>query len=406
MRLSGKTILLGVCGGIAAYKAAALCSRLVQAGAMVHVIMTKSATQFVTPLTFQTLSRNHVVIDTFAEMNPSVVTHIDLADHADLIIIAPGTANMLAKMAYGLADDMLSTTLLAATAPIVFAPAMNVHMYAHPAVEQNIAILRSRGVRFIEPGEGQLACGYVGKGRLAEPEEIVAIVEAMLTAKKPLLGRKVLITAGGTKERLDPVRFMSNDSSGKMGFAIAEVAKEMGAEVTLVYGATTVEPPSGMGMELIPIESAHDMLNTVMSKLPQMDIIIKAAAVADYRAEEISPQKIKKSAERLTLTFVKNIDILQAIGAQKTHQFIVGFAAETENLEAHAMSKLQLKNCDLIVANDVTKAGAGFGTDTNIIQIYDRNGLVVALPLMDKKAAAKQLLTLVAERTTAPRSDV
>ena len=406
MRLFGKTILLGVCGGIAAYKAAALCSKLVQAGAMVHVIMTKSATQFVTPLTFQTLSRNHVVIDTFAEMNPSVVTHIDLADHADLIIIAPGTANMLAKMAYGLADDMLSTTLLAATAPIVFAPAMNVHMYAHPAVEQNIAILRSRGVRFIEPGEGQLACGYVGKGRMAEPEEIVAIVEAMLTAKKPLLGRKVLITAGGTKERLDPVRFMSNDSSGKMGFAIAEVAKEMGAEVTLVYGATTVEPPSGMGMELIPIESAHDMLNAVMSKLPQMDIIIKAAAVADYRAEEISPQKIKKSAERLTLTFVKNIDILQAIGAQKTHQFIVGFAAETENLEAHAMSKLQLKNCDLIVANDVTKAGAGFGTDTNIIQIYDRNGLVVALPLMDKKAAAKQLLTLVAERTTAPRSDV
>ena len=406
MRLSGKTILLGVCGGIAAYKAAALCSRLVQAGAMVHVIMTKSATQFITPLTFQTLSRNHVVIDTFAEINPSVVTHIDLADHADLIIIAPGTANMLAKMAYGLADDMLSTTLLAATAPILFAPAMNVHMYAHPAVEQNIAILRSRGVRFIEPGEGQLACGYVGKGRLAEPEEIVAIVEAMLTAKKPLLGRKVLITAGGTKERLDPVRFISNDSSGKMGFAIAEVAREMGAEVTLVYGATTVEPPSGMGMELIPIESAHDMLNIVMSKLPQMDIIIKAAAVADYRAEEISPQKIKKSAERLTLTFVKNIDILQAIGAQKTHQFIVGFAAETENLEAHAMSKLQLKNCDLIVANDVTKAGAGFGTDTNIIQIYDRNGLVVALPLMDKKAAAKQLLTLVAERTTAPRSDV
>src|SRR5665647_673267 len=246
MRLSGKTILLGVCGGIAAYKAAALCSRLVQAGAMVHVIMTKSATQFITPLTFQTLSRNHVVIDTFAEINPSVVTHIDLADHADLIIIAPGTANMLAKMAYGLADDMLSTTLLAATAPILFAPAMNVHMYAHPAVEQNIAILRSRGVRFIEPGEGQLACGYVGKGRLAEPEEIVAIVEAMLTAKKPLLGRKVLITAGGTKERLDPVRFISNDSSGKMGFAIAEVAREMGAEVTLVYGATTVALPSGM----------------------------------------------------------------------------------------------------------------------------------------------------------------
>jgi phosphopantothenoylcysteine decarboxylase/phosphopantothenate--cysteine ligase len=404
MRLTGKTILLGICGGIAAYKAAALCSKLVQAGAEVHVIMTKSATQFIAPLTFQTLSRNHVAVDTFEEMNPSVVSHINLADHADLIVIAPGTANMLAKLAYGLADDMLSTTLLAATAPIVFAPAMNVHMYAHPAVEQNMAILRSRGVRFIEPGEGQLACGYVGKGRLAEPEEIVAFVEDLLAVQKPLLGRKILITAGGTKERLDPVRFMSNDSSGKMGFAIAEAAKEMGAEVTLVYGATSVAPP--LGVELIPIESANDMLIAVMNKLPQMDIIIKAAAVADYRAEEIASQKIKKTAERLTLTFVKNIDILQAIGEKKTHQFVVGFAAETENLEVQAMSKLQRKNCDLIVANDITKAGAGFGTDTNILEIYDRGGLVVALPLMDKKAAAEHLLTLVAERTTAPRSDV
>ncbi|MEX2460927.1 MAG: bifunctional phosphopantothenoylcysteine decarboxylase/phosphopantothenate--cysteine ligase CoaBC [Paenibacillaceae bacterium] len=404
MKLTGKTILLGVCGGIAAYKAAALCSKLVQAGAKVHVIMTKSAAQFIAPLTFQTLSRNHVVTDTFEELNPSVVTHIDLADHADLIVIAPGTANMLAKMAYGLGDDMLSTTLLAATAPIVFAPAMNVHMYAHPAVEQNMAILRARGVRFIEPGEGQLACGYVGKGRLAEPEEITAVVEGMLAVKKTLLGRKVLITAGGTKERLDPVRFLSNDSSGKMGFAIAEAAKEMGAEVTLVYGTTTVKPP--LGMELIPIESANDMLNAVMNRLSQMDIIIKAAAVADYRAEKISPQKIKKTDERLTLTFVKNIDILQTIGAHKTHQFVVGFAAETENLASQAMSKLQRKNCDLIVANDVTKAGAGFGSDTNIIQIYDRDGLVVSLPIMDKKAAAKELLNLIAERTTAPRSDV
>jgi phosphopantothenoylcysteine decarboxylase/phosphopantothenate--cysteine ligase len=404
MILKGKTILLGVCGGIAAYKAAALCSKLVQAGAEIHVIMTISATKFIAPLTFQTLSRNHVTVDTFAEMDPSVVTHIHLADHADLIIIAPATANMIAKMAYGLADDMLSTTLLAAEASIVVAPAMNVHMYAHPAVVHNMEILRSRGVRFIEPGEGQLACGYVGKGRLAEPEEIVAFVEDMLSEKKLLQGRKVLVTAGGTKERLDPVRYMTNDSSGKMGFAIAEAAKEMGAEVTVVYGTTTVAPPQGV--ELISIESANDMLNAVMNKLPQMDIIIKAAAVADYRAEEISPQKLKKTDDRLTVSFVKNIDSLQMIGAQKTHQFVVGFAAETENLEAQAMSKLQSKNCDLIVANDVTKAGAGFGTDTNIIQIYDHSGLVAALPLMDKKAAAKHLLTLIAERTTAPRSDV
>jgi phosphopantothenoylcysteine decarboxylase/phosphopantothenate--cysteine ligase len=402
MPLKGKRILLGVCGGIAAYKAAALCSKLVQAGAEVHVIMTISATKFIAPLTFQTLSRHHVIVDTFEEKDPSVVTHIDLADHADLIVIAPATANMIAKMAYGLGDDMLSTTLLAAEAPIFVAPAMNVHMYAHPTVEHNMNLLRSRGVRFIEPGEGQLACGYVGKGRLAEPEEIVAFMEANLNEKKPLKGKKVLITAGGTKERLDPVRFLSNDSSGKMGFAIAEVANELGAEVTLVYGSTSVELP--MDVELIAIESAHDMLEAVMQKLPQMDIIIKAAAVADYKAEVISPHKLKKTEERLTVTFVKTIDILQTISEHKTHQFVVGFAAETENLEAQAMSKLQRKKCDLIVANDVTKPGAGFGSDTNIIQIFDRKGLVVALPLMDKKAAAKHLLTLIAERT-ASRSD-
>jgi phosphopantothenoylcysteine decarboxylase/phosphopantothenate--cysteine ligase len=402
--LKGKSILLGVCGGIAAYKAASLCSKLVQAGAEVHVIMTNSATKFIAPLTFQTLSRNHVAIDTFDEVDPSAVSHIDLADHADLIIVAPATANMIAKMTYGLADDMLSTTLLAATAPIVVAPAMNVHMYAHPAVIQNINILQERGVRFIEPGEGQLACGYVGKGRLAEPEEIAAYVESMFNEKKPLRGRKLLITAGGTKERLDPVRFISNDSSGKMGFAIAEVAKEMGAEVTLIYGATSVEPPKGM--ELISIESAADMLHAVMDKLPHMDIIIKAAAVADYRPVEISTQKIKKTEERLTVSLVKNIDILQTIGERKTHQFVVGFAAETEDLAAQAMSKLQRKNCDLLVANDVTQDGAGFGTDTNIIHIFDRGGLVEALPLMDKKAAAKRLLSLIVERTTAPRSDV
>jgi phosphopantothenoylcysteine decarboxylase/phosphopantothenate--cysteine ligase len=280
---------------------------------------------------------------------------------------------------------------------------MNVHMYSHPAVEHNMNILRSRGVQFIEPGEGQLACGYVGKGRLAEPEEIFSLIESKFYEKKPLRGRKVLITAGGTKERLDPVRFLSNDSSGKMGFAIAEAAKEMGAEVTLIYGSTTVKPPEGV--ELIAIESANDMLNAVMNKLPHMDIIIKAAAVADYRPEEVSKQKLKKSEERITVSFVKNIDILQTIGEQKTHQFVVGFAAETEALEEQAMSKLQRKNCDLIVANDVTQAGAGFGSDTNIIRIYDQGGLVEALPLMDKKAAAKQLLALVVERTTAPRSD-
>jgi phosphopantothenoylcysteine decarboxylase/phosphopantothenate--cysteine ligase len=402
--LKGKSIVLGVSGGIAAYKAASLCSKLVQAGADVRVIMTASAVKFIAPLTFQTLSGHHVAVDTFEEQDPSVVSHIHLADHADLIVIAPATANVLAKLAHGIADDMLSTTLLAATSPIAIAPSMNVHMLAHPAVEQNLRILRERGVFFIEPGEGQLACGYVGKGRLAEPEEIVAAVGRILSGNKPLRGRKMLVTAGGTKERIDPVRFLSNDSSGKMGFAIAQAAKEMGAEVTLVYGSTHGEPPAGM--ELIPIISAQDMLNAVMAKLPQVDIVIKAAAVADYRPSEISTQKIKKSNENLTMSFIKTKDILEAIGAAKTHQFVVGFAAETEALEENAMLKLKRKNCDLMVANDVTQAGAGFGTDTNIIHIYDREGLVEALPLMDKKAAAIRLLKLIVERTSAPGSGV
>jgi phosphopantothenoylcysteine decarboxylase/phosphopantothenate--cysteine ligase len=402
--LKGKSIVLGVSGGIAAYKAASLCSKLVQAGADVRVIMTASAIKFIAPLTFQTLSGHHVAVDTFEEEDPSVVSHIHLADHADLIVIAPATANILAKLAHGLADDMLSTTLLAATSPIAIAPAMNVHMLAHPAVEQNLRILRDRGVHFIEPGEGQLACGYVGKGRLAEPEEIVASIERILSGNKPLRGRKMLVTAGGTKERIDPVRFLSNDSSGKMGFAIAQAAQEMGAEVTLIYGSTTGEPPSGM--ELIPIVSAQDMLDAVMAKLPLVDIVIKAAAVADYRPSEISKQKIKKSNENLTMSLIKNKDILQAIGASKTHQFVVGFAAETEALEENAMAKLKRKNCDLMVANDVTQNGAGFGTDTNIIHIYDGDGLVEALPLMDKKAAAIRLLKLIVERTSAPGSGV
>ncbi|MDB5053752.1 MAG: peptidase ClpP [Bacilli bacterium] len=401
--LQGRSILLGVCGGIAAYKAASLCSKLAQAGAEVHVIMTASAIKFIAPLTFQTLSGHAVSVDTFTEEDPSVVSHIHLADHADLIVIAPATANMIAKMAQGLADDMLSTTLLAATAPVLVVPAMNVHMFAHPAVENNMRILRERKVHFIEPNEGQLACGYVGKGRLAEPEEIYSAIEKLLSLNKPLLGKRVLVTAGGTKERIDPVRFLSNDSSGKMGFAIAEAAKEMGAEVTLIYGSTTAALPAGL--ELIPIDSAQDMLDAVMTKLPEIDVVIKAAAVADYRPIEISKQKIKKTEDILSLSLVKNTDILHLIGERKTHQFIVGFAAETEELEVNAMAKLQRKKCDLIVANDLTRDGAGFGTDTNIIQIYDRNGLVEALPIMDKSAAAKRLLTLIAERISIPRSD-
>lgn len=397
--LQGKTIVLGVCGGIAAYKAAALCSKLAQAGADVRVIMTESATKFVAPLTFQTLSRHDVIVDTFDEKDASVVSHIDLADRADLVVVAPATANMLAKMAHGIADDMLSTTLLATQAPVLAAPAMNVHMIDHPAVKENMAKLEERGVRFVEPGFGQLACGYVGKGRLAEPDELFAAIAAALREAeqpKPLAGWRVLVTAGGTVERIDPVRYMTNDSSGKMGVAVAEAARDAGARVTLVYGKLAVPLPSGV--DAVRAESALEMLDAVMARLPETDIVIKAAAVADYRAETIAPQKIKKQADTLTLKLVKNPDILQTVGENKGNRFVVGFAAETEQLEQHALDKLRRKHCDLIVANDVSQEGAGFRGDTNIVSVYDEAGLVEAMPLLGKKEAARRLIAMIALR--------
>lgn len=396
--LQGKRIVLGVSGGIAAYKGAALCSKLTQAGADVRVIMTKSAAQFVAPLTFQTLSRHDVYIDTFEEKDASVVSHIDLADHADLFVIAPATANIIAKLALGLADDMLSTTLLATTAPIFVAPAMNVHMYENSAVQHNMETLRERGVRFIEPGVGQLACGYVGKGRLEEPESIVAFLQDYVAAAddKPLAGRKVLVTAGGTVERIDPVRFLTNDSSGKMGFAIAQAAQRMGADVTVVAGRFEGRVPDGV--RLVRVQSALDMMEAVLAEFDTSDIVVKAAAVADYRPAERAEQKIKKTGDRLTIELVRNPDILQTLGERKTKQVLVGFAAETEKLEERAQEKLLRKNCDLLVANDVAKPGSGFGTDTNEVLIYDRNGLVAALPMLRKQEVAERLLRLVVDR--------
>nr|WP_150959739.1 bifunctional phosphopantothenoylcysteine decarboxylase/phosphopantothenate--cysteine ligase CoaBC [Aneurinibacillus sp. XH2] len=394
--LKGKSILLGVSGGIAVYKAVSLCSKLAQAGADVRVIMTESAVKFVAPLTFQTLSRHHVMTDTFEEKDPSVVSHIDLADHADLVVIAPATANILAKMALGIGDDMLSTTLLATTAPILAAPAMNVHMYEHPAVLNNMETLRERGVHFIEPGEGQLACGYVGKGRLAEPEQIYEAIVAMLQPDLPLQGKKVLVTAGGTVERLDPVRYLSNDSSGKMGYAVAEEARGMGAEVVLISAPSSLPRPEGV--EFVPVVSALDMLSAVMERLKDVDIVIKAAAVADYRPAEASPVKIKKKDEEMTIRLVKNPDILQQIGERKTKQYVIGFAAETNDLEANGLDKLRRKNCDLMVANDVTLEGAGFGTDTNIVTLLDKDGNVERLPILSKREVARHLLKLAAER--------
>ncbi|UVI27838.1 bifunctional phosphopantothenoylcysteine decarboxylase/phosphopantothenate--cysteine ligase CoaBC [Paenibacillus spongiae] len=394
--LKGKRILLGISGGIAAYKAAALCSKLVQAGAAVKVIMTESATKFITPLTLQTLSRHPVYLDTFDEFEPAVVSHIDLADHADLVIIAPATANIIAKMATGLADDMLSTTLLATTAPILVAPAMNVHMYAHPAVDQNMALLAERGVRFVEPGTGQLACGYVGKGRLAEPEDIVKAAEQWFAQSQSLAGKRVLVTAGGTVERLDPVRYLTNDSSGLMGFAIAEAAMNRGADVTLIAAKTTAQPAAGL--HVVRVESAEQMLQAVLAKYAETDIVIKSAAVADYRPVSVAASKIKKTGDTLVLELERTTDILKTLGEQKQSQFLVGFAAETDNVMAYAMDKLQRKNCDLVVANDITREGAGFNVDTNIVDIYGPEGLVASLPQLTKREVADRLLSLIAER--------
>lgn len=394
--LQGKTIVLGVAGGIAVFKAAALCSKLTQAGANVRVIMTESAAKFVAPLTFQALSRNEVMTDTFNEFEPDKIMHIHTADTADLFVIAPATANIIAKMATGIGDDMLSTTLLATTAPVMVAPAMNVHMYAHPAVQHNMDLLRSRGVMFLEPGEGQLACGYVGKGRLQEPEEILAAIERFFAGQRQLEGKRVLVTAGGTVERIDPVRYITNDSSGKMGYAIAEEARRMGAEVRLITAPTSLRPPDGVNV--IPVQSAEQMLKAVLDHLDDADIVFKTAAVADYRPAEQAERKIKKSDDELVIRLVKNPDILQTIGERKTAQFIVGFAAETDDVDRYAQEKLARKNCDMIVANDVMEPGAGFGTDTNAVRVFDRNGLVETMPVQSKQAIAKRLLELAAER--------
>jgi phosphopantothenoylcysteine decarboxylase/phosphopantothenate--cysteine ligase len=403
--LAGRTIVLGITGGIAAFKAAALCSRLVKLGAEVRVIMTEGATKFIAPLTLQTLSRHPVATDVFDEHDASRVQHIDIADSADLVVVAPATANIIAKMAHGLADDMLSTTLLATTAPVLVAPAMNVHMLQHPAVVDNLNVLAARGVRFVEAGTGQLACGYVGKGRLAEPDEIAGAVVELLRGGRPLAERRVLVTAGGTVERFDPVRYMTNDSSGKMGFALAEAARDWGADVTLVCARTDSPPPPGV--RVVRVESAEEMRDAVMSRLPELDAVVKAAAVADYRPAVRHPSKMKKEgAETLTLELVKTPDILQQVGEWKRARaaaggkvpFVVGFAAETNDVERHALEKLARKGSDLIAANDVSAEGAGFGSDTNIVNVYGAEGLVEAIPQAAKRSVAERLWRQVALR--------
>ncbi len=399
--LAGKRIVLGVSGGIAAYKAAALTSKLTQAGALVHVILTESALQFIQPLTFQALSHLPVYTDTFTEPDPHVISHIELADKADLVLIAPATANVIGKMANGIADDMLTTTVLATKAPVMVAPAMNVNMYNHPAVIANMDKLTAYGYRFVEPGVGLLACGWIGKGRLAEPEEIVEAVRQWFASdetrqtirEKDLRDKHVLITAGPTREKIDPVRYITNHASGKMGYAIAEAARDRGAKVTLISGPTTLARPDGV--EFIAVESVQEMFDAVMEQLPHCDIVVKSAAVSDYRPKHVAEHKMKKGDGPLDLALEKAPDILKTIGERKTKQFVVGFAAETQNVLQQAQSKLERKNLDMIVANNVLLEGAGMGSDTNIVTLLTRGGEQLALDKLSKRAVADKLFDAV-----------
>ena len=394
--LANRKILLCVSGGIAVYKAVALVSKLSQAGADVKVIMTESARQFVQPLSFQVMSRNDVYFDTFDEKDSSVIAHIDLADWADLIIVAPATANVIGKLANGIGDDMVTTTLLAATAPIWVAPAMNVHMYDHPAVKRNIERLHQDGIRFIEPSEGFLACGYVGKGRLEEPEKIIELVSSFLGREPLLKGKKVLVTAGPTRERIDPVRFLTNFSSGKMGYAMAESAAELGAETVLISGPVSL--PAPFGVKRIFVESAEEMLQAVKAEFKDSDFVIKTAAVADYRPKTVHGQKMKKQQGDSSIELERTSDILQYLGAEKDGQVLIGFAAETNDVSQYAKDKLERKNADYIIANDVTEAQAGFESDTNKVTIYGNGDFEKSFELLPKQQLARELLKLIIER--------
>lgn len=388
--LTGKHVVLGVTGGIAAYKACEVVSRLRKLHASVDVIMTENATKLVQPFTFETLSCRPVCVDTFSRTESWDVKHISLAQKADVMVVAPATANLMAKFAHGIADDMLSTTLLATKAPVLLAPAMNTGMWTAAATQHNLQVLRERGVKTVGPGSGFLACGDSGDGRMSEPVEIVEAICAILSPKQDLAGLKVLVTAGPTVERIDPVRYLTNDSSGKMGYALAQAAQERGAEVTLLSGP--VHQPVPVGVQLVPVTSTMSLYEAMLDRCGQQDIIVQAAAPADYRVEHPADQKIKKhSGEALLLTLVENPDIAKAVGQRKQPgQVLVGFAAETQNVLANAQSKLSKKNLDLIVANDVTAEGAGFGVDTNIVTLVTAHG-VTRLPKMSKRDVADRI---------------
>lgn len=410
--LKDKNIILGVTGGIAAYKCVDLVSRLRKQGADVHVILTKGAQNFVTETAMREISGNPVVTSMWQEIQQYDVEHIALAQLADVVLVAPATANVIAKCACGMADDMLTTTLLATKAPVFFAPAMNTNMYENSITQQNLHTLQERGCHIIDPAAGHLACGTSGVGRMPEPQELVEILaDFFATGKEPgdtneadysqhlaegldFSGVNILVTAAGTREPIDPVRYIGNRSSGKMGYAIAEAARDLGANVTLISGPSALPPLAGVNF--FKVESARDMRRLVLENFPESQIVIKAAAVADYRVKNVADHKIKKNDEELTLVLEKNPDILKELGQKKQKgQVLVGFAAETQNLIQYAQSKLEKKNLDMIVANDVSKPQAGFNVDTNLIKLLKRDGSIEELPLMSKKDLAYIILNHV-----------
>ena len=391
-----KCVVVGVSGGVAVYKALDVISRLRKKDVEVHVIMTKSATEFVTPLSFQSLSQNMVITDMFAEPKAWEIQHISLAKKADLMLIVPATANIIGKVANGIADDMLSTTIMATKAPVVFCPAMNTNMYENPIVQRNISLLKELGYEFIEPASGRLACGDEGKGKLQDTEIIAEETFRRLHSTKDLLGKKVVVTAGPTMVPIDPVRILTNRSSGKMGYSIAEEARDRGAEVVLISGPTSLRKPNGI--KVIDVKTNEDMFNAIKNEFKDADIVIKSAAVADYKAKNYSNEKIKKTGDDLNLIFERDRDILKTLGDMKENQILVGFAAESSNLKENAKGKLDRKNLDYIVANDISKSETGFASDENKVTIISKSGEEVSLEKMSKREVAKNIFDIIKGR--------
>lgn len=392
--LQEKTVVLGVTGSIAAYKIASLASRLVKLHADVHVIMTPNATHFITPITFETLTGNKCLVDTFDRNFQFHVAHVSLAQRADVLLIAPASADVIGKIANGIADDMLTTTVMACTAPVLISPAMNTHMYENPIVQDNLQKLRSFGYTVIEPAVGMLACRDVGAGKMPEPEVLLQHLLREIACEKDLAGRKILVTAGPTQEALDPVRYLTNHSTGKMGYAVAYRAMLRGAEVTLVTGPTAIEPPPFV--KVVPVETAEGMFQTVTARAPRQDAVIMAAAVADYRPTEVASEKKKKQDGDASIPLTRTRDILAHLGTHKPeHQFLCGFSMETEHMLENSRSKLERKHLDMIVANNLKVAGAGFGTDTNVVTFIEPDG-EQALPLLSKEDVGDAILNRMA----------